>query len=76
VVEKVVAIWNQRWLNCAGFKVVEIEENGSRFAVARRGRRTSEPKVSYNIDVVKRSCDCGEWQDHGVPYIDAIAFFP
>jgi hypothetical protein len=33
----------------------------------------SEP-VSYNFDLVQKRCDCGEWQEHGVPFIDAIAY--
>ena len=33
------------------------------------------PTIRYKIDVVNKTCDCGEWQDHGVPCIDAIAYF-
>ena len=25
--------------------------------------------------MVNLNCDCGEWQDHGVPCIDAVAYF-
>jgi hypothetical protein len=48
---------------------------GTEFNVVRRGKLSSEEDVSYNIDVVHESCDFGEWQDHGFPCIDAIAYF-
>jgi hypothetical protein len=66
---------NQRWVNCASFKLVELDENGTMLTVIPRGRRASEEDTIYNIDVVNKRCDCAEWQDYGVPYIDAIAYF-
>jgi hypothetical protein len=62
-------------VNCAYFKAVELDENGIVLTVIRRGRRASEEDTIYNIDVVNKRCDFGEWQDQGVPCIDAIAYF-
>jgi hypothetical protein len=75
VVEKVAAIVKNRWENCAGFKVIELEENGNHFNIVRPPRKESDSEKRYNIDVTKKSCGCGEWQDHGVPCIHAIAYF-
>jgi Transposase, Mutator family len=75
VVEKVAAMVSNRWVNCAGFKVVELEENGTIFTIVRRRQKASDDDIRYKIDVVNKTCDCGEWQDHGVPCIDAIAYF-
>jgi hypothetical protein len=36
VVEKVAALLNKRWENCAGLKVVELEENGRLFTIIRQ----------------------------------------
>ena len=55
--------------------MVEIEENGHIFAIFRKSKRSSENNTSYTIDVANATCDCGEWQDHGVPCIDGMAYF-
>jgi hypothetical protein len=75
VVEEVAAVLNDRWDNCAWFKVVELQENGIVFSVIGRAKLSSDEDVSYNIDVFTKNCDFGEWQDHGVPCIDAIAYY-
>jgi hypothetical protein len=75
VVEEVAAVLKDRWAKCAWFKVIELQENGIIFSVIRRAKLSSDEDVSFNIDEFNRSCDCGEWQDHGVPCIDAIAYF-
>jgi hypothetical protein len=75
VVPKIVGIVKKRWENCAGFRVFELEENGSVFSVVRPARSATVDKTSYNIDVLNYTCDCGVWQDHGVPCIDGIAYY-
>ena len=75
VMEKVVGKVRNRWENCVGFRVHELEGNESLFVVYRKGKKASEEEESsYNIDVMKKFCDCGEWQEHGVPCIDAVAY--
>jgi zinc finger SWIM domain-containing protein 3 len=75
VVDKVKAIISHRWQNCAGFKVVNLEDRATRFVVTRLTQSASEEAVFYNVDVENRFCECGEWQDNGFPCIDAIAYF-
>ena len=75
VIGKVKAIISRRWQNCAGFKVVNLEERATRFVVTRLTQSASEEAVFYNVDVENRFCECGEWQDNGFPCIDAIAYF-
>jgi hypothetical protein len=75
VIGKLVALLNWRWKNCASFQVVQLQHNGSIFTIIRKGKRASENDTRFNIDVINKICDCGEWQDHGVPCIDAIAYF-
>jgi hypothetical protein len=75
VVRKVAALENKRWVNCAGLKVVELEDNGRLFTVHLQRHSASSDDASYKIAVVNKHCDCGEWQDHFVPCIHAIAYF-
>jgi hypothetical protein len=42
VIEKVSAQVQKRWFNCAGYKVVELEENVSVFAIVCRGKNAGE----------------------------------
>jgi hypothetical protein len=75
VVEKVAALVNKRWTNCAGCKVIQLEEEGSIFTVVRPSRSASENDACYNINGLNKRCDCGVWQDHGVPCIHAVAYY-
>lgn len=75
IIEKLVALLTERWENSAGFKVLDIQGNGHVFSVIRKGRSPLENGTSYTIDIVKRTCDCGEWQDQGLPCIDAMAYY-
>jgi hypothetical protein len=74
VVDDVAELLNKRWENCAGFTVVQLRRNGSTFAVTRRNMSGSVEENIFNVDVEKKCCDCGIWQEHGVPCIDAIAY--
>jgi hypothetical protein len=75
VVENIAGLVNKRWQNCAGYKVIQVQEDGSIFTVVRPGRSASEEDICFNVDVLNKSCDCGVWQDHGVPCIHAIAYY-
>jgi hypothetical protein len=75
VVPKIVGIVQKRWDKCAGFRLFQLEEDGAIFSVVRPATSATAAKSSYNIDVLNHTCDCGVWQDHGVPCIDAIAYY-
>ena len=34
-----------------------------------------ESSTKYNVDLIDESCTCGEWQEHGYPCVDALAYF-
>jgi SWIM zinc finger len=61
-----------RWDCCVGFEVANLREIGRMVTIFRHLPRMSSDPVSYNIGLVQKSCDCGEWQEHGVPCIDTI----
>jgi hypothetical protein len=75
VLEKVTAEFEKKWMNCAGFKVVRLEKEGHVFAISPQRGTTSDSEINCNLDVVNCNCDCGEWQNHGVPCIHAVAYF-
>jgi hypothetical protein len=33
IVDKVASLFKKRWMNCAGFKVIQLEEAGTNFTV-------------------------------------------
>ena len=75
VVDHVVATLTQRWDGCAGYEVLEVESGGSQFTIVRQHRKAFENRSMYNIDIMQRRCTCGEWQDHELPCIDALAYY-
>jgi hypothetical protein len=75
VVESMLGLIQRRWENCAGFQVFQIADKGSLFNIVRQSRGRLEPGASYTIDVASKTCECGKWQDHAVPCIDAMAYF-
>lgn len=41
-------------------------------------RHTTNPMQiasRFTIDIANLSCECGQWQEHGYPCVDALAFF-
>ena len=75
VVQSTVDLLKKHWEDCAGFKIWEIHGNGEIFRVVRDGLSALGNSRSYNIDIINMTCECGEWQEHGVPCIDAMAYF-
>ncbi|KAG7353921.1 hypothetical protein IV203_003277 [Nitzschia inconspicua] len=61
--------------NCAGFQVREVVKNGSLFDVFRLSRGASEPDSNRLLNVREQTCECGKWQERGVTYIDAVAYY-
>ena len=75
VVDKVASKVRTRWDCCVGFHVANLRENGRIVTIFRHSRNMLSDPVSYNLDLVHKTCDCGEWQEHGVPCVDAMAYF-
>ncbi|KAG7363749.1 transposase, mutator family protein [Nitzschia inconspicua] len=75
VVDKVAEILENRWKNCSNFQVREVVKGGSQFDVFRPSRGASLPETNRLLDVREQTCECGKWQEHGVPCIDAVAYY-
>ncbi|KAG7363059.1 MULE transposase domain containing protein [Nitzschia inconspicua] len=75
VVDKVAEILENRWKNCSNFQVREVVKGGSQFDVFRPSRGASLPETNRLLYVREQTCECGKWQEHGVPCIDAVAYY-
>ena len=75
IVEHVVALLRRRWDMVAGYKVVQIREDGDEFSIIRPNQTDWETTTKHNIDVVNCRCSCGEWQEHSIPCVHAIVYF-
>ncbi|KAG7374058.1 transposase, mutator family protein [Nitzschia inconspicua] len=75
VVDKVAEILESRWKNCSNFQVREVVKGGSQFDVFHPSRGASQPETNRLLDVREQTCECGKWQEHGVPCIDAVAYY-
>jgi len=75
IVEHVVALLRRRWDMVAGYKVVQIREDGDEFTIIRPNQTDWETTTEHNIDVVNCRCSCGEWQEHSIPCVHAIVYF-
>ena len=63
------------WEKCAGYEVLEGEDESNKFTIVRHTTLASESSKRYSIDIGNNTCECGEWQDNGYPCIDAMAYF-
>jgi hypothetical protein len=62
----------RKWDDCAGFRVLDgICDEGHEFTIV-RGREGSK---NYTVNISRRTCECGEWQEMGYPCIDGMAYF-
>jgi hypothetical protein len=85
VVEKVLGILQKHWEYTAQYTVIhQVDENQEVFSVFHKqhhreggvmGVGNSESCQCTNLDLELRRCDCGEWQEHGIPCVHAVAFF-
>jgi hypothetical protein len=75
VVPRIQALLRDRWNNCAGCQVIQVEDDCSSYTVTRPATITAEPQRVHIIEVEQKWCTCGQWQEHGVPCIDACAYF-
>jgi SWIM zinc finger len=78
VVESVVSLLERRWAFMAQYRVRQIELNGNKFSVLRNNnipRSNNDNCVIANVDMEQKRCNCGEWQDHGIPCVHALVVF-
>ena len=57
------------------FEVLKIDEDTGEFKVNRSVYKVGERSVSHCINIIKKECTCGKWQDRCYPCIDAMAYF-
>jgi hypothetical protein len=72
---KMIQVLKKRYESSAGLTVFEYKNRQGLFQVVRPPLFPTEPPVRHNVDVVKKTCTCGIWQDFQCPCVDAIAFF-
>lgn len=78
VVESVVCIMKKRWDLTAHYWVVELEEDNRKFSVFRNGTSNAADENGICptvLDLEHKRCNCGEWQEHGVPCVHALTYF-
>jgi hypothetical protein len=75
ILDDILAKLKTLWDKCAGYRVTEVVENGNEFTVVRQATTASENVTRYTIDVALSTCECGQWQEHGYPCEDAMAYF-
>ena len=75
VVPQTEQIIRKLWNSSAACQVVLIQQGDPRYKVKRGAVIQGLHQVSHVIDVSKKSCSCGQWQDFGIPCLDAIAYY-
>jgi hypothetical protein len=75
VLESIVGRVKSGWDACAGYNVIELGMDGSSYSVSRQTRKAVDSSSRYTINLVNQRCTCGEWQEHGIPCVDALACF-
>jgi hypothetical protein len=75
IVQRIKAVLEHPWDRCAAFGVLEVLAEESLFAITCQSTSAMENGGRYTIDIGKKTYECGQWQEHGKPCIDAMAFF-
>jgi hypothetical protein len=75
VVSRVVDKIRGHWTSCAGYTVTELQDEGDKYTIVRQQSDILLSSSKFTIDIVDETCTCGEWQEHGYPCVDAIAYF-
>ena len=75
VLECVATKVKNAWDACAGYTVIELSNDGNSFSISRQAKKAVDNSSRYTINLRKRRCTCGEWQEYGIPCIDALACF-
>jgi hypothetical protein len=74
VIDTVVSKLKAGWISCGGYKIIELGNNGNTFTISRVGGKAIESTSRFTINLSNRKCTCGEWQEHGYPCVDALAY--
>jgi hypothetical protein len=64
-----------RYENCSKHEIFELNDERTQYKVNRMNTELSRISTTHRIDVAKKTCTCGEWQDYGVPCVDAMSYF-
>lgn len=88
VVDKVAGILRKRWEYTAQYKLIRgvaLVENKEVFSVFHKQHHREEGMMgtgnseescrASNLDLELLRCDCGEWQEHGIPCVHAVVYF-
>ena len=75
ILECVAERLQNSWDTSAGYTVVELGNDGNSYSVSRQGKKAVDSSCRYTVNILKRKCTCGEWQEHGIPCVDALACF-
>jgi hypothetical protein len=87
VVEKVLGILRKRWDYAAQYNVIRLQqENQYTFSVFHKQHQREEGMMGASgsnpdscrctlLDLELNRCNCGEWQEYGVPCVHAVAYF-
>jgi hypothetical protein len=74
VEETVALLLHERWEKVVGYEVYRLSATCDEFTIIRKRLGASDSFTQYTIDVSKRICECGEWQEYGYPCVDAMAY--
>jgi SWIM zinc finger len=61
------------WKNCAPFALIQLEPGGHCYKVTHS--KTNIFQTNHVVDIQKKECSCGLWQEFGIPCLDAMAYY-
>jgi SWIM zinc finger len=73
VVSKCAQVIEVRWRKCAPLGVFELEPGVDCFKVSRPEKNAFQ--TNHVVEIGKKQCSCGIWQEFGIPCIDAMAYY-
>jgi MULE transposase domain/Ulp1 protease family, C-terminal catalytic domain len=71
----IMQIMQMRYERCVGFTVLQYHDSESVFQITRPSILPGLPPIRHTIDLDKKTCSCGIWQEMGCPCVDATAYF-
>ena len=74
VVRHIAETIRSRWEECSSCTIMEGAGGGDKFIITRRGDTPEAAGKRYTIDVGMNLCECGEWQEHQYPCLDAMTY--
>jgi hypothetical protein len=64
-----------RYQSCVQNEIFQLNDEGTQFKVNRMNKEFSRVSITHRLDIDKKTCTCGEWQDFGVPCVDAMSYY-